>query len=430
MASFIRFLLVIFALLHPALAEADTWEPDNDESGLNNSFAKAQPIDALRIDSSGKPRGARVAGSLGVVLGNKFDTEDFYKFSIPAGTKWKLEFFMRELPDTTVAIELFDKPGGKWIGRGQGNPTETIIIDLEGGTYYIRLFTSVGSANGREVTYDLAITPVFVPIPGTPGPDCANAADLSADPNKRRVTGTLSPANTTASYSFYLTQGAQFQVSRLNSLRNYEVHLIERTVRNRFWVARKAEPEGSIMLLLDPGYYCLQMSNTQLSAPANYDVDLSIVFAGWRPSSTRAGALAVTSLNLGNLSENGKYKNSRYAVYPAPNSVLASGTEYRLREWIGISAPEQWYQFMLTESGSLHVALRRLHRPAGFEVLDSAGRTLMVGQPSGSPLMDYLPEVTGDSKIGPGMYYLRMSALGTSGPGTGYDAAVFFVASK
>ncbi|MGD9658949.1 MAG: hypothetical protein AB7U61_15160 [Methylocystis sp.] len=405
-------------------ALADSWLPDNDQSGFNNSFERAEIIDALRIGPNGQPRGVHVTGALGIVIGG-FDTEDYYKFSIPGGTRWKLNFFMKELPDTTVAIEVFDRPGGgDPIARGQGNPVEFFTLELAGGTYYLRIFTSPGSANGRHVTYDLAITPTFLPIPDTPGPDCKTGSDLSSNPDGRRVQGTLDPSNPTASYRFYLTVSGTASVTRFHTLFDQQIDVIDRNDGGRFMVAGRGRPRPDLHYLLDPGFYCLQIFNRHPVPPINYDVALSLPLGALRPGPSTEEAPFVTELDVGIFSQNGLYKGTRYVrgdnhLPPA----LDPFKQYTLREWIGTNEAEQWLKFSIPRSGKLTSGLYRLYRPVGLEILDEIGRTIAVGQSSGVPPLDFLPPVQLEARIAAGVYYVRLTSLSTAGPGTSYVAA-------
>jgi hypothetical protein len=84
------------------LVRAESFTPDHDGNGYNNSFERAIDIGSLTST------GVNIKEQLGVVPWG-FDTTDFYKFVFPGGLNdMYLSVKLDEDPDTSMWINLYD----------------------------------------------------------------------------------------------------------------------------------------------------------------------------------------------------------------------------------------------------------------------------------------------------------------------------------
>lgn len=418
-----RAAMAILALLMAGEALAETRLPDNDENQFNNTPGRSEVIDVLRLDSAGKPRGVQISGNLGAVLG-KFDTADWYRFKIPPG-QWKLQFLLNETPMTTMAMYLYRNPNAAPIEKGRGNDFERFERTLDAGDYFLQIFTTPGSANGRLLRYSLSVQSALVPLPDTAGPACSSAQNLGRITKSARIQGSLSPAEPVDAYQFYIEGDAQAQVTRQNGWIGNTVTLIARNGDAAFTLAEPDKP-GSKIYWIDPGFYCLKLQLPATSGESNYDVDVIAPASGIRPIQPPPGGAFVTQYDLGNLSENGRYKDQRYINrFAAPE--LVPSREHTIREWISAEQRENWYGFTVNRGGKLKIDVQRTFNRIGLELRDESGAIVATGQSTGTPLDRYLPSTNLSATLEPGHYHIRLSYLSDRAPGTSYSMQVFFV---
>lgn len=420
------FAVVSIGLWAASLSFAKSELPDHDASKHpNNDFATAPEIDILRLNARGEAQGTHRTEELGKVLGG-FDTQDIYKFRIPSGENRRLRFFMRERPDTTVAIQIFRDPQQDPVGEGVGNPFERFVVNLTPGTYFMRVFTSPNSALDRKLVYDLTVTPEFLPLPDVAGPDCRTSVDLGVVAGGRRISGSVSDQNPLDTYRFHVVGDADIGIARLHGLVQNTISIVDRVSDDRFVLAMdRGQSYPDLNRLLDPGFYCLHVAKGAAGAQSlNYEFDLIATVSRVRPSQTR-DATDVTAFNLGNLTNNGQYKGRRY-IEAHPTPLLSPSREYIVREWIGFEEGEHWLRFSVASPGLIKIGLDKAVNLVGVELQDSAGVTIETGQREVGQLTNLSP-VRLSATIKAGTYHIRIPYLGHRQPGTNYSLSVFFV---
>lgn len=428
-----RILIIAFSIL--AISALSAWPkselPDFDGSGFNNSFETAVQIDVLRLDNMGNARGVILTGELGVVLPGRFDTEDYYKFGIPIGTTWKLNFFMKETPDGTASIRLFDNPNGAPIREGTGKPFEEFDIELGAGVYFLRISTAPNTAQGRLIVYDLSVKPAFVPLPDLAGTDCINAQDLGLEPNGRKIEGSISNSKAVDTYKLYINSGEFVSVTRFLLQFDYNIDIIDRNDAKVFTLATRGVPT-EIWHTFDPGFYCIRVHRAfQGIGAINYSFALQVLRHGLRPGASIRLAQNVPSMSVNPFESNGAYKGRRqvgWQLYPTPEMPRA--IDLPVREWIGLAEHEQWYRFNVSAPGRISGTLLAPFNPVGLEIQREDGVTVALAQTEGSwSGGEQLPKLTFDANITPGRYYVRLTYLGARGPGTSYKASFFYAPS-
>jgi hypothetical protein len=109
---------VVIAFASTVAAAQDSWTPDHDGNGYNNSFERAIDIGQLT------PTGVNIKEQLGVVPWG-FDTRDFYKFVFPSGVNdFQLSVKLDEQPDTSMWINIYDQTQ-KFVYASIGSADET-----------------------------------------------------------------------------------------------------------------------------------------------------------------------------------------------------------------------------------------------------------------------------------------------------------------
>jgi hypothetical protein len=178
--------------------KSDTWTPDHDGNGFNNSFERAINIGQLT------PKGAIIHEQLGAVLWG-FDTNDFYKFIFPSGVSdLHLSIRLDEEPNTTISINMYDR-SRKLVNQSTGNTNELFRIPLTQGEYYLEVITDKDTANGRNLLYTLNANAVEIPLPDKSWSTCRGAPSLGAlSESGKDIEGNFNTNKRSAFYNFYI----------------------------------------------------------------------------------------------------------------------------------------------------------------------------------------------------------------------------------
>lgn len=394
--------------------------PDNDATGLNNSFEAAEDLGVLGSDQTGQPRTVIRQGELGRA-DNGFDTVDFYKFRLPPN-QFEVTISTTETPPTTSWIMIYDQNRRPLIdeGQGKGHDNERVTLNLSAGTYYVAVRTDPGVAANRHLTYTLTIAPVIRALPSQGSSDCRSAQGFQDIGNGTTLSGSLASFNLTSAYAVYITHGSSFVVAPVIYPRQYEVALIDRPSGDRIVVAQ-AQTNSIKYLALDPGLYCLEVRGAGFSSqPINYQFNIGAPNMGFPPATQKSNAPCVTFLNLGNLTRNGQYGQVRQpqASNPSTPCYFEGATQYVMREWTGPARTESWFRFDLNEARKLEFRMTNLYDPVRAEIQDQNGNLLAGSVAEGSPLLDQLPPQVLSRSLPAGRYYLRTTYVGNRAAGT------------
>jgi hypothetical protein len=233
------------------------------------------------------------------------------------------------------------------------------------------------------------------------------------------VQGTFSAINEAVYVRFYATR--YFSVSAFPvgvQPRHFDFRIVD-DLTGREMTAT----QNNFMLSLDPGYYCLKVFNADGTQGAPYRVDISEIPKGFIPPTTKPGAFFLAQLELGNLTQNGYYAETRYVRFLNNNNPniplqLEPAHEYVLRDWLSGAKREQWYKFSLDAQRTVEVRLYNLYLGANFSLETEGGTIVAAGVPGGSPLTPLLATQVFKGALPASTYYLRVSYANVGSPGT------------
>lgn len=394
--------------------------PDNDATGLNNSFEAAEDLGLLASDQTGQPRTLVRQGELGRA-DNGFDTVDFYKFQLPLN-QFEVTISTTETPPTTSWIMIYDQNRRPLIdeSQGRGHDNEEVTLNLSAGIYYVAVRTDAATAGNRNLKYTLTIKPSIRALPNQGSSDCRSAQAFRDIGNGTTVSGSLASSNLTSTYAVYITHGSSFVAAPVIYPRQYEVALIDRPTGDRIVVVQ-AQTNNIRYIALDPGLYCMEVRAAAFgSQPINYQFDVGAPNMGFPPATQRSNAPCVTYLNLGNLTRNGQYGQVRQpqASNPSTPCSFQGVTQYVMREWTGPARAESWFRFDLTEARKLEFRMTNLYDPVRAEIQDENGNVLAASVAEGISLSDQLPPQVLSRALLAGRYYLRTIYVGNRVAGT------------
>lgn len=418
------FLAILIGLLVTtwSAASAESWTPDHDGNGFNNSIERAIDLGTLNT------AGVNIREQLGKVPWG-FDSRDFYKFALPFSfNDWELSVHLDENPSTTMWLEIYDQSGTRSIYASRGAADEDFKLPLGGGIYYIEVKTDAGTAANRNLTYTLTLRPRQVPFVERGGTACRGAPSFGSFSGPAKVIeGSFDERRQPSFYAFYVPYGfsltgsmlgpapsSKYAVSVINPLDGAQIAFRNSTLRE----------EG---LLLDPGFYCLKIESVGMAGLGNYRGQFVALNAGLVPGRDRNRAQKLADMELGNLTNNGRYGLvSRYIHYknrgeiPNVSSVLEPAHEYVVRDWVGLEAPEQFYLFDLSEARRLELRLYNLTAAARAFVEDAAGTLLASTTVEGTSLRDDLlaPQALKVTLPAGRKYYVRIEYSSRRDPGT------------
>jgi hypothetical protein len=413
-------LALTWSLLAPA---QDSWTPDHDGNGFNNSFERAVDIGELR------PAGVNISEQLGRVPWG-FDSRDFYKFVFPGGVSdFHLSVRLDEQPNTTMWIRVYDR-SQTLIYSSRGADNETFSIPLTSGLYYLEILTDTETAKGRNLRYTFTGRPMEDFLAGKRRPSlswCSRSRRI--EHARARDHGQPRFRNPRSVHSFHVPYGAAITGSMLGPepSRRYQVSVIDRLTGSEIALRNSSLKEEN--LLLDPGFYCLKIESVGNAGYGNFRGRFAALNAGLVPGQTKDRAQNIIDMELGNLSENGRYGLvSRYVHYKKPGEipnvpiVVTHQHEYVIRDWVGSNARTQFYWLNLP--GRSRVQLRLFNQMASGRLFieDREGNVLASSIVDSSSLNpELLPSQSIDTTLPSGKtYYLRIEYTSSSNPGTSF----------
>lgn len=413
--------IVCGCVAHWLPAAAETWTPDHDGNGFNNSIERAVDVGTLT------PNGVNLREQLGKVPWG-FDSRDFYRFALAGSINdWELSVHLDENPPTTMWLEIYDQ-SGKSIYVSRGAADEDFKLPIGAGIYYVEVKTEPDVARDRNLTYTLTMKPRQVPLPELGGTACTGAPMLGALGNQPTIIeGSLNEMKPSSFYAIFVPYGLALDGGMFGpgASGKYTVSAIDRLDGTPILFRNSAHQNDG--LLLDPGFYCLKIESVGATGLGNYRGQFVARNAGLVPGRDRDRAQKIADMELGNLTENGKYGLvSRYIHYqqigviPNVPSVLQDVHEYVVRDWVGTTARTQFYWFDLAQARRVELRLYNLMSTARAFVEDSSGKLLAATTSNGTSFRDdLLPMQTLIADLPAGRrYYLRIEYLSDRNPGT------------
>lgn len=394
--------------------------PDTDVTGFNNTRATAVDLGAARDPATGQPRALTANGRLGDVQ-TGFDTIDYFKFQLPSDL-FEVEISTRETPDTSSWIMIQDKDGNPLIKpeEGRGRDHERIVLPLATGLYFVSVATDaeVAKAKGGNLKYALTVRPIQRALPNDGMAECGPQAGWLPVENSRDFSGSFDRTRLRNTYPIAFARPVAVSMN-LPRARQFETAIVDRIGKERFALSVRGENSVS-PVILDPGFYCLEVDATQPLPPLiNYRFQLLAGATGFPLRAGKARAPCLPVLDLGNQARNGHYSKPRHTENAG--CTLEDHHEYVVREWIGQQEPEGWIRITLTQSRAIELRLSNLYNPIRAELQDAGGAIVGTSTVSGISVNDQLPHQTWSGTLAAGSYWLRIMYLGTRAPGTTFE---------
>jgi len=288
-----------------------------------------------------------------------------------------------------------------------------VMIDPNDGT---PLGRPLAPAGGDSFTVkQVGLIPAPITVPGKLScTDAKDLGDLSAGTGTV-VNGVLPTPNVPAYFRFYVNRYFFVSAVPIGPRFGYQI-IDDLTGRNLALLG-----QNNMGLSLDPGFYCLRVFNPQGLGGTAFSLTLAIQLAGILPGHTKDSAQFVAAMELGNLTSNGYYVQSRYLNTMA-GIVLQPSHEYVLRDWLGLITGPQYYRFELRETRRVEIGLDNLY--AGADVVIETDDGLLVDGSDGgnaSPIGGLVPSQQYAGSLPAGRYYLRINYRGLVVPGTPFQ---------
>ncbi|MCB0832555.1 MAG: hypothetical protein KDC45_03760 [Bacteroidetes bacterium] len=396
----------VFVLSLNALAESQL--PDYDGNDVNDSCRTAINLGEIGYP---QPRQVQKSEQLGTVFQNKFDSVDFYQFSI-SSNDYAVRFQTSENPPGTMYLRFLDASCQEFLPQSIGNDNEDVTYVLAAGTYYV--VAAKGPSTRENSQYTLTVTPTIVPAFDTAGSSCSTAQNIGRI-SARNIRGALSPTDPVDAYTFFAPKYFWIRAFRQTFPKNYAVRIVDRLTGKRIEL-----PNIETTVFFDPGFYCIIVEQPGINTTFNYTLVLEVQDFGYPSSLDRietAGNLA--GYDVGNLSSNG-YMKDRYVDRHAP-LTLVRAKQYVIREWVGANAREQWFRFNLQNRTTIQISLLNLLAAARTEIYRADGAFVGVTvAKDGASFTDRMIEQTARVQLEQGRYYLRTLYLSSRVPGTDY----------
>lgn len=436
MRRLVGFILLSCVVTTAALAQSkavtsDSHTPDDDDSGFNNTFEKAQDLGMLGIpDASSKIPVFTFNGQLGQVPTgtSHWDSVDYLAFGLP-NTNYKVHILSEENPPGSSYVELYDEKKER-KSRSIGNDNEDFTLYLPGGVYFLKIATSKDLDKPPARTYNLKIESEIVPNKDTGATACAVDANSQGDgTDLKTVTGSLDGANTRDVFYFYAPWGGAFRPFRATEPDwHYDVKLRDAISGEDFLVAERGVKEEK-QVIIDPGHYCVEVEQPYLKNTLNYKLSFQSNPYKLPHGTSRTNHAQLNWFDLGPLAHNGKYPgsdHSRYLNKPPLLPELEPARQYVLREWIAHDGVDHWYYFELPAPKKVRISLGGHLQPLQAEIQkQDDGAVELVATITGTSLGKALDPMGGAAMLPAGSHVLRVHYASNTGGGTPYFLEVF-----
>lgn len=419
------FLLVIMICLSSAV-HAESWTPPSDYDGgaiNNNSFDRAHDLGSLAESDFNTPKDKKEPGWLGVVANGRFDSEDYYRFSIPAN-QWLVNFHLAETPATSMWLHVYNARRELiWVSRGDAE--EDFVVGLDAGDYFFRVLTNQGVARGRMLKYEVVIRPRLVPRTDNAGASCVNAPMLDGYQRTVDVRGALDNPQDSDAYVLFLPGDTHpFSV---RTGRHYRLRMVDPFDNTK--ITLQDGPQDNLeTIAYDPGYYCLYVDKSSAPGPANYSATINPQIGILPPQNIHGDPWSsVKNFNKGAVKLNGQYGKTRYIERLLDNNtvdpILAPSRIYVVTEWLRPGESHRLMFDLTSAQTSLSLAVDRTNALVRGSIVDATGELLAVASSNGTSLINgFLPRQELKVDLPRGRYYLLLSQSGGTTTGTPYTA--------
>jgi trimeric autotransporter adhesin len=280
------------------------------------------------------------------------DSNDYYRFDLAGGSTFSLS--LTGLADAyifssgltgDVDVVLLDAQGNSIQSSSlSGTQSESIIRELNAGTYYVRVYPYVGSTN-----YALTLSAyVAIITPDGAGNTQATARNVGVLSGNRSFQDFVGGTDSNDYYRFELSQSSEFTLD-LNGLSgDADVQLLDSSGDVITSSSRAGSTAESIVQQLTSGTYYIRVY--PYVGSANYNLSLSAV-------------------------SNGPADGAGNSLGAARNIGALSGSR-AFQDYVGTIDTNDYYRFNLTQTSDFNLVLDGLSADADVELLNSSGQII------------------------------------------------------
>ena len=347
-----------------------------------------------------------------------------------ASAEWIMEDPILQQPGALPNLPKFGSVTFTGVTANGANPNLSLATDA------ITLIAADGSplaiptaaTGGNSFTVNQVGLPPAVPLPNQPtmgyctsGP---NFGELESNPQFPQ--GALQGFGQVFLYGFYLTHYASMTLLPQQFVPPKYSYVFIDDVTGNSLATQQGTGAAPVFVSLDPGYYCLKIFNPQVLTGVQYRMSLSDQRMGLPPGTTTQNAPPLPAMDIGNLTPNGYYGQSRYinANNPAVRPTLVPDHIYTLRDWVGTAGPDQWYIFSLDATRAMTMDVGNLYLGARVTIETASGGVVAESADVGQSLIGRAPNQHFNGALPAGTYYLHIKFADVGGPGTPYAVSL------
>jgi hypothetical protein len=323
------------------------WAGMQSVTDLNWQPVVSSPVS--RSDSAGNTiAAARNLGTLSTTrsisesIGGT-DSNDYYRFNLTQTSNFTLTLSGLSADADVV---LLDASGSTLRSSdSSGTTSESIIRELEAGTYYVRVYPYRGTTN-----YSLSLSATAAPItPDAAGNTLNTARNLGVLIGNRSFQDFVGGVDANDYYRFDLTQNSEFTLTLNGLTADADVQLLDSSGDVITSSSSSSSTAESITQQLRSGTYYIRVYPYLVSS-TNYTLSLAAVSNG---PADGAGESLGTARDLG---------------------VLSGRRSFQ--DYVGTIDTNDYYRFSLTQTSDFNLTLDGLSSDADVVLLNGEGQTL------------------------------------------------------
>jgi Clostripain family/Bacterial pre-peptidase C-terminal domain len=306
------------------------------------------------------------------------DTNDYYKFSI--GSPSNLNLSLTGLT-ADADVQLLNSTGTVITSStAAASASESIISQLNTGTYYVRVYPYSGSTN-----YNLSLSATAVP--DLAGNTLTTARAITVGTTPTTFSDWVGSSDTNDYYKFTLVQTSNFNVSLNGLTSDADIQLLNSTGTVISSSLSSGVTEDTITQQLVAGTYYVRVY--PYSGNTNYNLNVS--------------ATPVITDNAGN-------------TLSTARSITIGATTTNFSDWVGTTDSHDYYRFTLGQTSNFNLTLGGLTADADVQLLNNVG-TILVSSSNWGTTDDTIAQ-----QLSAGTYYIHVYPYSSNS--TGYNLGV------
>jgi len=303
------------------------------------------------------------------------DTNDYYRFNLSYNSTLNLS--LNGL-SADADVQLLNSYGAViQTSANAGTSVDSILRQLDAGTYYIRVLPYSGSTY-----YNLNLSAV----PDYAGNTLATARNIAVGAGTTTFRDWVGSADTNDYYRFSLANTSNFNLSLNGLSADADVQLLNSSGALIQTSANAGTNVDSIIRQLNAGTYYIRVLPFS-GANTNYNLNLS-------------ATLFVPPDYAGN------------SLSTARNIAVGAGTT-TFQDWVGSADTNDYYRFSLANTSNFNLSLNGLSADADVQLLNSSGALIQTSANAGTNVDSIIRQLNA------GTYYIRV--LPFSGANTNYN---------